>query len=50
MTELEKVPLDMKLEVVLLGVSDVDRAKAFTRISAGGSTSTSRRTTSAACR
>ena len=29
MTELEKVPVDMKLEVVLLGVSDVDRAKAF---------------------
>src|ERR1041385_3534357 len=29
MTEPKKVPLDMKLEVVLLGVSDVDRAKAF---------------------
>jgi catechol 2,3-dioxygenase-like lactoylglutathione lyase family enzyme len=29
MTELEKVPFAMKLEVVLLGVSDVDRAKAF---------------------
>ena len=29
MTELEKVPFDMKLEVVVLGVSDVDRAKAF---------------------
>ena len=29
MTELEKVPFDMKLEVVLLDVSDVDRAKAF---------------------
>lgn len=29
MTELEKVQPDMKLEVVLLGVSDVDRAKAF---------------------
>jgi len=29
MTELEKVQLDMKLEVVVLGVSDVDRAKAF---------------------
>ncbi|MGH9942912.1 MAG: VOC family protein [Pyrinomonadaceae bacterium] len=29
MTELEKVQTDMKLEVVLLGVSDVDRAKAF---------------------
>lgn len=29
MTELEKVQIDMKLEVVLLGVSDVDRAKAF---------------------
>ena len=29
MTELEKVRFDMKLEVVLLGVSDVDRAKAF---------------------
>ncbi len=29
MTELEKVQPDMKLEVVLLGVADVDRAKAF---------------------
>ena len=29
MTELKKVQPDMKLEVVLLGVSDVDRAKAF---------------------
>jgi catechol 2,3-dioxygenase-like lactoylglutathione lyase family enzyme len=29
MTELEKVPFAMKLEVVVLGVSDVDRAKAF---------------------
>jgi catechol 2,3-dioxygenase-like lactoylglutathione lyase family enzyme len=29
MNELEKVQIDMKLEVVLLGVSDVDRAKAF---------------------
>ena len=29
MTELEKAQLDMKLEVVMLGVSDVDRAKAF---------------------
>jgi catechol 2,3-dioxygenase-like lactoylglutathione lyase family enzyme len=29
MTELEKTQPDMKLEVVLLGVSDVDRAKAF---------------------
>ena len=29
MTEPEKVQIDMKLEVVLLGVSDVDRAKAF---------------------
>jgi hypothetical protein len=29
MTEQEKVQIDMKLEVVLLGVSDVDRAKAF---------------------
>ena len=29
MTELEKVPFDMKLEVVVLGVSEVDRAKAF---------------------
>jgi catechol 2,3-dioxygenase-like lactoylglutathione lyase family enzyme len=29
MTELEKVQFDMKLEVVVLGVSDVDRAKAF---------------------
>jgi catechol 2,3-dioxygenase-like lactoylglutathione lyase family enzyme len=29
MTEPEKVQIDMKLEVVVLGVSDVDRAKAF---------------------
>jgi len=29
MTEPEKVQIDMKLEVVLFGVSDVDRAKAF---------------------
>ena len=29
MTERKKVPFDMKLEVVMLGVSDVDRAKAF---------------------
>jgi len=29
MTEIEKAQLDMKLEVVVLGVSDVDRAKAF---------------------
>ena len=29
MTELDKVPIGMKLEVVMLGVSDVDRAKAF---------------------
>src|SRR5215207_7611245 len=29
MTELERARIDMKLEVVLLGVSDVDRAKAF---------------------
>jgi catechol 2,3-dioxygenase-like lactoylglutathione lyase family enzyme len=29
MTELEKAQLDMKLEVVVIGVSDVDRAKAF---------------------
>jgi catechol 2,3-dioxygenase-like lactoylglutathione lyase family enzyme len=29
MTELEKLPDDMNLEVVLLSVSDVDRAKAF---------------------
>lgn len=29
MSKLEKVPIDMKLEVVVLGVSDVDRAKAF---------------------
>jgi catechol 2,3-dioxygenase-like lactoylglutathione lyase family enzyme len=29
MTELEKVPVDMKLEIVVLGVSDVDRAKVF---------------------
>ncbi|MBD0373720.1 MAG: VOC family protein [Pyrinomonadaceae bacterium] len=29
MTELEKVQPDMKLEVVVIGVSDVDRAKAF---------------------
>jgi catechol 2,3-dioxygenase-like lactoylglutathione lyase family enzyme len=29
MTELGKAPVDMKLEVVVLGVSDVDRAKKF---------------------
>ena len=29
MTEQEKVQPDMKLEVAVLGVSDVDRAKAF---------------------
>jgi catechol 2,3-dioxygenase-like lactoylglutathione lyase family enzyme len=29
MTELEKAQPDMKLEVVMLGVADVDRAKAF---------------------
>ena len=29
MTELEKVQPDMKLEAIVLGVSDVDRAKAF---------------------
>ena len=29
MSEQEKAPIDMKLEVVLIGVSDVDRAKAF---------------------
>ena len=29
MTEQEKVQIDMKLEVVMLSVSDVDRAKAF---------------------
>src|SRR2546423_1020677 len=29
MTEPEKVQTDMKLEVVLIGVADVDRAKAF---------------------
>jgi catechol 2,3-dioxygenase-like lactoylglutathione lyase family enzyme len=29
MTEHEKVQIDMKLEVMVLGVSDVDRAKAF---------------------
>ena len=29
MSELQKVPVDMKLEVVFIGVSDVDRAKAF---------------------
>jgi catechol 2,3-dioxygenase-like lactoylglutathione lyase family enzyme len=29
MTELEKEQIDMKLEVVVIGVSDVDRAKAF---------------------
>jgi len=29
MTELENVPIDMKLEVLVLAVSDVDRAKAF---------------------
>ncbi len=29
MTKLEKVPIDMKLEAIALGVSDIDRAKAF---------------------
>ena len=29
MTNLEKAQVDMKLEAVVLGVSDVDRAKAF---------------------
>ncbi len=29
MTEVEKVQIDMKFEAVVLGVSDVDRAKAF---------------------
>lgn len=29
MTKPEKVQIDMKLEVVVLGVTDVDRAKAF---------------------
>lgn len=29
MTELDKVQPDMKLEVVMIGVSDIDRAKAF---------------------
>jgi catechol 2,3-dioxygenase-like lactoylglutathione lyase family enzyme len=29
MTELEKAQIDQKLEVVLIGVSDIDRAKAF---------------------
>jgi catechol 2,3-dioxygenase-like lactoylglutathione lyase family enzyme len=29
MSELEKAPVDMKLEVVLLGITDIDRAKAF---------------------
>jgi len=29
MAELDKVQIDMKLEVVVIGVSDVDRAKAF---------------------
>jgi catechol 2,3-dioxygenase-like lactoylglutathione lyase family enzyme len=29
MSEQEKVQIDMKLEVVLIGVSDIDRAKAF---------------------
>jgi len=29
MTDLEKVQIDMKLEVLVIGVSDVDRAKAF---------------------
>jgi catechol 2,3-dioxygenase-like lactoylglutathione lyase family enzyme len=29
MTGRKKVPFDMKLEVVMLGISDVDRAKAF---------------------
>jgi catechol 2,3-dioxygenase-like lactoylglutathione lyase family enzyme len=29
MTEQEKVQIDMKFEIVMLGVSDIDRAKAF---------------------
>ena len=29
MSEQQKVPVDMKLEVIFIGVSDVDRAKAF---------------------
>jgi catechol 2,3-dioxygenase-like lactoylglutathione lyase family enzyme len=42
-TKIAKVePVDMKLEVVVFGVSDVDRAKAFYENLAGGSTSTSR--------
>jgi hypothetical protein len=41
MTEQENAQPDMKLEVVVLGVSDVDPLRPFTRISAGGSTSTS---------
>lgn len=32
MTEPEKVQTDMKLEVVLFGVSDVDRAKTFSHM------------------
>ena len=38
-------PVELKLEVVMLGVSDVDGAKAFYQNSAGGSTPTSRKAT-----
>jgi hypothetical protein len=37
--------VDMKLEVVVIPVSDVDRAKEFYGVSGGGSTPTSRLTT-----
>ena len=43
-------PVSMKLEVVLLGVSDVERAKAFYETSVGGSTSTSHTAIFAVCR
>ena len=39
--------VDLKLEVVTIPVSDVDRAQAFYRASAGGSTPISERATTA---
>ena len=42
-------PVDMKLEVVVIGVSDVDVRRRSTKSSAGESTPTSRRTISALC-
>ena len=43
-------PVDIKLDVVVLGGSDVDRAKTSTKSSAGESTPTSRRAISASCK